>query len=44
MLDRFLHNAEVITIAGRSYRLKDRAVNSTAEKSKREPACELVEK
>jgi len=26
ILDRFLHHAEVITITGRSYRLKDRAV------------------
>jgi len=27
ILDRFLHHAEIITITGRSYRLKDRAVN-----------------
>ena len=25
ILDRFLHHAEIITITGRSYRLKDRA-------------------
>jgi DNA replication protein DnaC len=46
ILDRFLHNADVIAITGRSYRLKDRAGKSTAitEKSKPEPACEPVEK
>jgi DNA replication protein DnaC len=25
ILDRFLHHAEIITITGRSYRLKDKA-------------------
>lgn len=46
ILDRFLHNADVIAITGRSYRLKDRAGKSAAitEKSKPEPACEPVEK
>ncbi len=46
ILDRFLHNADVITITGRSYRLKDRAGKPAAatEKSKSEPACEPVEK
>ena len=46
ILDRFLHNAEVITITGRSYRLKGRAAQSAAitENSKRDPACEPVEK
>lgn len=46
ILDRFLHNADVITITGRSYRLKDRAGKpaTVAEKSKPEPACEPVEK
>ncbi|MEP0844591.1 MAG: ATP-binding protein, partial [Phycisphaerae bacterium] len=41
ILDRFLHNAEVITITGRSYRLKDRAAKAalTTEKLKPEPAC-----
>ena len=28
ILDRFLHHAEIITITGRSYRLKDRAANN----------------
>ncbi len=29
ILDRFLHHAEIITITGRSYRLKDRATRET---------------
>ena len=32
ILDRFLHHAEIITITGRSYRLKDRAGNSKNDK------------
>jgi DNA replication protein DnaC len=48
ILDRFLHNAEVISINGRSYRLKDRAAKPAAppdgEKRKLEAAaCEAVE-
>ena len=31
ILDRFLHHAEIITITGRSYRLKDRAGNSNTK-------------
>ncbi len=31
ILDRFLHHAEIITITGRSYRLKDRAGNSDSK-------------
>lgn len=31
ILDRFLHHAEIITIQGRSYRLKDRASQSAEE-------------
>jgi DNA replication protein DnaC len=34
ILDRFLHHAEIITITGRSYRLKDRAAGDTADKKK----------
>ncbi len=34
ILDRFLHHAEIITITGRSYRLKDRAGNSDSKKDK----------
>lgn len=34
ILDRFLHHAEIITITGRSYRLKDRGGNSESQKAK----------
>lgn len=47
ILDRFLHNAEVIAITGRSYRLKDRAAKtatSNAREDKTEPACTAAEK
>jgi DNA replication protein DnaC len=33
ILDRFLHHAEIITITGRSYRLKDKA-SGAADKPK----------
>ena len=36
ILDRFLHHAEIITITGRSYRLKDRATKD-ADKPKEPP-------
>lgn len=36
ILDRFLHHAEIITITGRSYRLKDRAQNGSNEKKEDE--------
>jgi len=35
ILDRFLHHAEIVTITGRSYRLKDRAGNSAPDKKKK---------
>ena len=39
ILDRFLHHAEIITITGRSYRLKDRAVKDETIPARRdEPA------
>lgn len=49
ILDRFLHNAEVLTINGRSYRLRDRSgktasANYAGEKTKADAACEPVEK
>ncbi|TWT44956.1 DNA replication protein DnaC [Phycisphaerae bacterium RAS1] len=44
ILDRFLHNAEVITINSRSYRLKDHKPAPGSEKAKAEAACEPVEK
>ena len=34
ILDRFLHHAEIITITGRSYRLKDKAGNNNSKKDK----------
>ena len=34
ILDRFLHHAEIITITGRSYRLKDRAGNTDSKKDR----------
>jgi DNA replication protein DnaC len=34
ILDRFLHHAEIVTITGRSYRLKDRASNDNPDKKK----------
>jgi DNA replication protein DnaC len=34
ILDRFLHRAEIISITGRSYRLKDKAVKETREAGK----------
>lgn len=33
ILDRFLHHAEIITITGRSYRLKDRTGNDDSDKN-----------
>jgi DNA replication protein DnaC len=44
ILDRFLHHAEIITITGRSYRLKDRATQEANQPKKaasnKETACE----
>ena len=34
ILDRFLHHAEIITITGRSYRLKDRSAQESAGKAR----------
>jgi DNA replication protein DnaC len=34
ILDRFLHHAEIVTITGRSYRLKDRAGSDGSDKNK----------
>ena len=36
ILDRFMHHAEIITIKGRSYRLKDRAARTTTESKRSE--------
>jgi hypothetical protein len=34
ILNRFLHHAEIITIGGRTYRLKDRVANSDGKNEK----------
>ena len=36
ILDRFLHHAEILSITGRSYRLKDRAAKETPAKDEKE--------
>jgi len=38
ILDRFLHHAEILSITGRSYRLKDRAAKETPGKEKERPS------
>jgi len=37
ILDRFLHHAEIITITGRSYRLKDKATRQTGKSKEQTP-------
>jgi len=37
ILDRFLHHAEIITLKGRSYRLKDRAAAPMPQHEKKQP-------
>ncbi len=44
ILDRFLHNADVISITGKSYRLKDRATKKAEDAGARKDACEAVAK
>jgi hypothetical protein len=34
ILDRFLHHAEVVTITGKSYRLRNQAAKASSEESK----------
>ena len=41
ILDRFLHHAEIITITGKSYRLKNRAKDKT-EDSGDDETCQMV--
>jgi DNA replication protein DnaC len=43
ILDRFLHHAEVITITGRSYRLKDRTGKPTTGRRKGSQAAEACQ-
>ena len=38
ILDRFLHHAEIITINGRSYRLRNQAPDATADTTEAKPA------
>jgi DNA replication protein DnaC len=37
ILDRFLHHAEVVTITGRSYRLRNQATGTTTESQEKPP-------
>ena len=37
ILDRFLHHAEIITITGRSYRLKDKAARHAGKSKEQTP-------
>ena len=38
ILDRFLHHAEIITITGKSYRLRDRAATTESAEKPSKPA------
>ncbi len=40
ILDRFLHNADVISITGKSYRMKGRAAKQSANTTAKKPSCE----
>ena len=40
ILDRFLHHAEIVTITGKSYRLRNQAANGDAKDGSTEPADE----
>lgn len=42
LLDRLLHHAEVLSISGRSYRMKERQVEQTSETTSREAASRSV--
>lgn len=44
ILDRFLHNADVISITGRSYRLKDRGARKPSASDTTKEACEPATK
>ncbi len=44
ILDRFLHNADVISITGRSYRMKDRGGKKPSAADDRKQACEPATK
>jgi hypothetical protein len=40
ILDRFLHHAEIVTITGRSYRLRNQAAGGSPDDGSSEPAGE----
>src|SRR5579862_9245373 len=40
ILDRFLHHAEIVSITGKSYRLRNQAANGDAKDDSAEPAGE----
>lgn len=40
ILDRFLHHAEIVSITGKSYRLRNQAANGDAKADSAEPASE----
>jgi len=42
ILDRFLHHAEIVTITGQSYRLKDKAGQAEATAKSNQPACKTA--
>ena len=42
ILDRFLHHAEIVTITGRSYRLKDKASQTEASEESKSKACKTA--
>jgi len=44
ILDRFLHNADVISITGKSYRLKDRGGKKPSAANDTKQACEPATK
>jgi DNA replication protein DnaC len=44
ILDRFLHNADVISITGRSYRMKDRGADPQTRAATTKQACEPATK
>jgi len=44
ILDRFLHRAEIITFNGRSYRLKDKAEKTPANKTATDKTCKTTSK
>ena len=44
ILDRFLHNADVIAIKGKSYRMKDRAAKKSQSPAQKNQTCKETAK